>query len=468
MHPEPHRAGVLASASFEDRHSKVHPDVLRIRMLRELVMLKHHKEGRNLLNSYIKYRMEMARMESWSKFLQHCKMLSVVPTRFRLKNFQMKKSEFLVRILDRYSNQIMRADMRLIRKRTTQLSRIIAEKVQRMRLLFGEQLLREALEVTDKAYRRRMSIMDSEHEKELSYLNQRSGPVRVERLSRRGRPQELGLGAFRTRDRLRERSDARRFAPRLASLQGQQANMAICEPSCSGGRQKERDPGSGHSIEEITTKSSGAESCRATSAPRGDLPAVVGQVDVSSVANPQPTEQPEKEHLEEAVEADLKLEIAKSQDIENQQSQEQRPGVPPTEAVLDEKFRTTDPPSEELDSNDRKSKQARNENYPQGTTVQKESVRGETLAQYETLVTRLQNILERGNQLSEVDQKDDRSVLAPTSPKADEHHPSIIVCSHSCNNKGNDVNFVETSVRLVWQIFFGIGEYILSFFMPAN
>lgn len=54
-----------------------------MRKLRETITEKFQKKGLNLLNSYIKNRMELAKFDNTTGFLEKCDALQVVPNKYR-------------------------------------------------------------------------------------------------------------------------------------------------------------------------------------------------------------------------------------------------------------------------------------------------------------------------------------------------------------------------------------------------
>ena len=54
-----------------------------MKSLKETVTEKYEKKGRNLLDSYLKNRKELASFDCKAKHLQHCKAFEVVPVPYR-------------------------------------------------------------------------------------------------------------------------------------------------------------------------------------------------------------------------------------------------------------------------------------------------------------------------------------------------------------------------------------------------
>lgn len=128
-----------------------------LRKLRDTVMEKFEKKGLNLLNSFIKNRMELAKFDNTTNFLERCDVLQLVPNKYRLSNAHIKNTKHVIRELDRYSYNIMFADLKYNRKRRFQVNKLLSEKEDRMREMFGAELVTEILQVAGEAFDRRFN-----------------------------------------------------------------------------------------------------------------------------------------------------------------------------------------------------------------------------------------------------------------------------------------------------------------------
>ncbi|OQR71025.1 hypothetical protein BIW11_11251 [Tropilaelaps mercedesae] len=150
---KPSRRRTASEASAMSETSETSP----MRKLRDHVMELFEKRGLNLLNSYIKNRMELAKFENTTGFLERCDSLRIVPNKYRLSNTRIKNTKHVIQTLDRFSFNLMFADLKYNRKRRLQVSKLLAEKNEKMRDIFGEELVAEILQVAGEAFNRRFN-----------------------------------------------------------------------------------------------------------------------------------------------------------------------------------------------------------------------------------------------------------------------------------------------------------------------
>lgn len=141
-----------------------------MKALKESVTEKYEKKGRNLLDSYLKNRRELVNFESKTKFLQQCKAFEVVPMPYRLTNFNIKNTKVIRRILDKFSLQLMFADLNYCRKRCDQIKKLLAERLDIMKELIDEKLAAEIFAAADETCQRRARQLQDRHDETFKNL----------------------------------------------------------------------------------------------------------------------------------------------------------------------------------------------------------------------------------------------------------------------------------------------------------
>jgi len=134
-----------------------------MKILKDSVTERYDKKGRTLLDSYLKNCREMVNFESKTKFLQQCKAYEVVPMSYRLTNFNIKNTKVIRRILDKFSLQLMFADLNYCRKRCEQIKKLLAERTALMKEMFDEKLFSETIQVAQESSERRSQQLQVRH-----------------------------------------------------------------------------------------------------------------------------------------------------------------------------------------------------------------------------------------------------------------------------------------------------------------
>lgn len=148
---KPSRRRTTSEASAVSEVGETSP----LRKLRDAVMDKHQKKGLNLLNSYIKNRIELAKFENTTSFLERCDAYGIVPNKYRLVNPNLKNTKLVLRTLDRFSFQLMFLDLKYHRKRRFQVNKLLGEKENRMREMFSADLVEEIMQVAQESFSKR-------------------------------------------------------------------------------------------------------------------------------------------------------------------------------------------------------------------------------------------------------------------------------------------------------------------------
>ncbi|XP_003743794.1 uncharacterized protein LOC100900687 [Galendromus occidentalis] len=147
-------------------------DASPMKTLKDTVTEKYDKKGRTLLDSYLKNRWELVSFEGKTKFLQQCKAYEVVPMPYRLTNYNIKNTKVICRILDKFSLQLMFADLNYCRKRCEQIKKLLAERTELMKAMFDESLMTEISAAVEESSQRRSKQLQDRHDESFKHLEQ--------------------------------------------------------------------------------------------------------------------------------------------------------------------------------------------------------------------------------------------------------------------------------------------------------
>jgi len=126
----------------------------RVKLSVSSVDIEEHYEKRqlNLVNSYIKNKMDLAKFANNNAFLTRCSVMQVVPPKYRLSCDHIRNTRQVIRLIDRFSILCMEADMRYNKLRRNQINQVIEKKEQLLNELLKEEDAVKVKDVVNEAY----------------------------------------------------------------------------------------------------------------------------------------------------------------------------------------------------------------------------------------------------------------------------------------------------------------------------
>jgi len=169
------RRRTTSEASGASESSELPP----LRKLRDAILEKYEKKGLNLLNSFVKNKLDLAKFANNNAFLTRCNVMQVVPAKYRLFNSNIKNTKQVIRTLDRFSVLIMQSDMRYHRTRKNQVTKLLETKEQQMKELFSEDAYEEIIKYVSETYELRFTRLREQQVKMFEALLKEYGiPIR--------------------------------------------------------------------------------------------------------------------------------------------------------------------------------------------------------------------------------------------------------------------------------------------------
>ncbi|XP_003744178.1 uncharacterized protein LOC100898609 [Galendromus occidentalis] len=149
------RGQVRRERNPERANRKLPDDIAATRELRHRLVEELGREGLNPFNNYLKNQVELAKFKVTSEFLIRCRALSILPVQYRLSNSQVQNTLYMRRLLEGFSYQLMKAELRYSQKRCSQIERLLSGRYDSLKEIYDESLLKEIVSLVDSVHKRR-------------------------------------------------------------------------------------------------------------------------------------------------------------------------------------------------------------------------------------------------------------------------------------------------------------------------
>jgi len=134
-----------------------------MKKLREMIQEKYERKGLNMLNGYIKNKLNMAKFINNTAFLTRCRIMQVVPVCYRLNCDKIRNTRDVIRLLDRFSCQLMESDLHHNKVRKHQVGPLLIRKEQQLKEVFSDDDFVHVIDTVKEAYETKFNrIKDSQ------------------------------------------------------------------------------------------------------------------------------------------------------------------------------------------------------------------------------------------------------------------------------------------------------------------